>query len=435
MPVFDLSFLNPKNASGGSGAGYGILVDQLAIKEAELSGDGKLAPGDYDLLAGMARKLYNSPGLTAGQRSNINVKIAEYTSKGKSTGLKDNEDIGRITRDHEDDLAKGNMLFGNDPKTLVQTKVDSTKAKLDRLAESINQIDTSGGDASQHLGEYKTTLNDYQDLLHAQEDINKYNGQGKPDSPYVAYMVTNPQGEIVDVKIGKVGSNPGYVETNGIYGGLQIFGKINSKENGANVFNLGNTRFTAADLLLPDPSNPGAMRANRLIAEDQQSQGGHGFDTASSNNFKVIDPGQIRVQGAIPVGSWAKGGNGVLYQRLDSGKYKKYLNVDQEKLGIPDNQVLRVPKVFEQSINSNVDQTYDGAGVDSFVPQGMMGPLAPHQGYNPVGDKSAPAPAPAPSGSSKTPAPTSRAPQDARGLASRINDGVSKFVGGLFGKG
>lgn len=436
MPVFDISFLKPGSAKGGST--YNTLVDQLSIKEAELAGDGVLSPGDYDLLANLARKVYGSPGLTKDQRSNVLVKIADYKKGQSTTTVKNNSDVSRLNRDYQDDLAKNTMLFGNDPKTLLQTNADAAHAKIQKLAEAIDQIEQAGGDASEQLNEYSKTLNEFQDTLHAQEDVNKYKGEGKPDSPYVAYMTTNPQGEIVDVKVGKVGSNSGYVETNGIYGGLQIYGKINAKENGKNIFNLGNTKFSAADLLLPDASNPGAMKANRLIAEDQQSQGGKGFDTASNNLFKPIDPTQVRVQGAVPTGSWAKGIDGTLYERLDNGSYKKYVNVDQEKLGIPDNKVIRVPRSFEQSINQNATQTFDGSG-QTIMPQGFTGPLSPTEKYSPVGAPNqppAPAAAPAgPAGSPKTPQPTSRAPQSAPGLAERVNSSVSKFVGSLFGKG
>lgn len=432
MPVFDVSFLNP-NAPRGGGSNYNTLIDQLAIKESELASDGKLAPGDYDLLAGMARKIAGSPGLTKDQRSNVLVKIADYGKNKSTSTLKDSQDVQRLGRDYQDDLAKNTMLFGNDPKTLIQTNVDATHAKIQKLADSIDQIEGSGGDASEHLNEYNKTLNEYQDLLHAQNDVNNYKGEGKPDSPYVAYMTTNNSGEIVDVKIGKVGSNSGFTETNGVYGGLQVFGKINSKENGKNVFQIGNTRFSAADLLLPDASNPGAMKSNRLIAEDQQSQGGSGFDTASTNVFKPIDPTKVRVQGAIPTGSWAKGIDGTLYQRLETGRYKKYVNVDEKALGISDSNIIRVPRSLQGSINANTDTTFDGAGIKDFVPQGTMGPLAPGQGYSPV-DK-APTPPPQPTGSPKTPSPTSRAPQDSQGLASKITGGVQKFVGSLFGKG
>lgn len=434
MPVFDISFLNPKNASSG-GSTYNTLVDQLSIKEAELAGDGVLSPGDYDLLANLARKVYTSPGLTANQRSNVLVKIADY-NKGKSTtSLKDNQDLTRINGGHVDDLTKNVMLFGNDPKTLLQTNADATKSKLQELASAIDQIQTAGGDASQHINEYSKTLNDFQDLLHAQQDVNNYKGEGQPDSPYVAFMTTNPQGEITDVKVGRVGANSGYVETNGIYGGLQIYGKINSKENGKNVFNLGNTKFSAADLLLPDASNPGAMKANRLIAEDQQSRGGQGFDTASANTFKPIDPTTVRVQGAIPTGAWAKGSGGTLYQRLDNGQYKKYVNVDQNTLGVPDNLVMRVPKFMEQSINANVGSTFDGAG-QTIVPQGFMGPLGPKESYSPVGSSPATTPAPdtvpapaAPGGTPRTPQPQTRAPETAQPLAQRFMQGIKNFLG------
>jgi len=442
MAVFDVSFLNPKLKRSGGGSSYGTLVDQLSIKENQLSVDGKLSQGDYDSLLLDAQKLYNFAGLTTDQRSNIAVKISEY-QKGKSTSrLKDTSDIDRLNREVGDDFRKNSLLFASSPQTLLKANSDALQAKLERLTDSIDALEGAGSDATSHINEFNDTLNRYNDTLSALSDMETYQpGSGAPKSNYVAYLTTNARGELTNVEFDRPGKS-GFVETNGVYGGLQVYGKVNRKELGKNVFQLGDTVFSASDYAIPDPQNPGALRYNPLTATDTQKRIGSGTSFSQAGVYKEIDPKSVRSQGAIPAGGWAEGEKGALYRRGEDGRYTKYININRENLGISDNDILRVPRVLESSINQDVFQTIDGAAMPApkSYPADFIGPI-------PQGSTRASAAAPAAASkidyapdaarqtvaTSRTSAPTERTPQTSPGIASRTIGAAKSYLGQLFG--
>src|SRR5436309_649399 len=111
MPAFDFSNITKK-----AGTDFGFLVDQLDIKRNQLESDGKLSPGDYDLLTKQAQTIYAHPGLSPAQRSNVLVKISQYTQEKKVTAQKDSNDIKRLNNNLQDDHLKNAMLFGNNPQ-------------------------------------------------------------------------------------------------------------------------------------------------------------------------------------------------------------------------------------------------------------------------------------------------------------------------------
>lgn len=368
MASFDVSFLNPKLRKSKE-QDYGFLVDQLSIQEDTLSSDGKLAPGDYDLLIGQAQKLRSFPGLTNEQRSNIDVKISQYSSDKKKNIVKDKNDIARLKRDVENDNRQINMLFGNDPSTFLSAREQLLKVKLARLSDSINQAETAGDDTSAHLGEYNETLGEYQDIVSAMGAVQGYK-EGKPQSGYVAYLTTNDRGEVINMDVGRLGSKSGYAQTNGVFGGLQVYGKINKNEDGRNVFLLGNKRFSAADIPIPDPENPLSFKSAPLFSESQiESQGG--VTRGQKGSYDVIDPVSVRTQAAIPDGSYAEGSNGFLYQNVGNGQYKKIVGTTAKDLNIPETQIIKIPRNIEDSIIPRVTQTV--GGMSPFTPSVSAG--------------------------------------------------------------
>lgn len=440
MAVFDVSFLNPKAPRGG-GSGYNALVDSLAIQKNALEVDGKLSPGDYDLLIAKAQSIYSNPGLTANQRSNVSVTISDY-KKAKAVGkLNDANDIGALNRNVQDDTRKSAMLFANDPKTYLKAQGDILQAKLSRLSDTIDSMNAAGDDPSQHLNEFNDTLAQYNDVLQAESDVGGYVAGTAPKTDYAAYVTTNSKGEVVSFDVGKVGSKNGYLETNGVYGGLPLYGKMNRKENGKILFTLGNTNFSAADVVTPDPANPGAVRAPRLFSEDtQKTQGNSSFSTAQAGTYKQVDLAGVRPQGAVPVGGWAEGGDGVFYQRKPDGGYKKFVNTDLEKLGLKENDVIRIPKSFESGIVPFVNETSDASAAPAPVPPTPAAPA-------PVGTgPGLGTPAPTvqsvvdqqfklPGGRAKTPNPTERAPASTVGIAGKAIGAAKGFLSSIFGSG
>lgn len=432
MANFDVSFLNPKLRKSSS-SDYGFLVDQLDIKQSQLESDGKLSPGDYDLLAGMAEKIYSHPGLSPSQRSNIEVKIANYKQKKSTDSLKDANDISRINREIGDDMSKIGLRFANDPEKFLTAKAATLNAKIDSLSESINQLESAGDDTSNHINELNSTLSEYNDTLQALDDVKGSVGASAPKSDYAAYVTTNSKGEIVDLKIDRIGGQSGYNETNGLYGGLQVYGKVNRKDaSGNKIFQLGNQTFTASDVVIPNAD--GSMKPSVLISSDKQKSSKGGI-TISQSGYTPVDLTQVRPQSSIREGGWVEGEKGFLYQRQGDGSYRKYVNSDKTKLGITDNDILRVPRSFEQSIIKNVTETVDGSATpEAPVPMTMFsqpaGP-APVAGMTTTTE-------PTKSQGKSTPntggAPTERAPQSSQGIAQKAIGAAKGFLGRLFGQ-
>ncbi len=438
MPQFDVSFLN-KGLRKSSSQDYGFLVDQLDIKQSQLESDGKLSPGDYDVLNGMAQKIYGHPGLTEAQRSNIQVKMAGYTKNKTVSTRNDVNDIGKLNREVQDDQRKNVMTFSNDPSKFLETQASVLSVKSGQLSDAIDQIESAGGDATNHYNELNQTLQDYRDTLSALDDVKKYDGSGNTKSDYAAYAVTNSDGQIVDMKIGKIGSQSGYAETNGVYGGLKLYGKINTKDNGQNVFKIGNDTYRGSDFVSIDPAT-GAVRSSPLLSS--KTTGGKNFG-ATNNTGVNVDLAQVKPQQSIRDGGWIQGEKGFLYQRKPDGSYTKYVNADKTKLGITDGQILHVPRSFESGIIKDVTETVDSTatpalpvpttvGPGTTTPQANLATTTPAQTASVV----APAASSTPAGQPNTGgAPTARAAQDSGGIAGNIMNSVKGFFGNLFGSG
>ena len=431
MANFDVSFLNPKLRKSSS-SDYGFLVDQLDIKQSQLESDGKLSPGDYDLLKEMAAKIYSHPGLSPAQRSNIEVKIANYDQKKKVDTLNSTNDISRLGREIKDDLSKIGLRYANDPEKFLTAKSAALNAKIDSLSESINSLESAGDDTSNHMNELNATLSEYNDTLQALDDVKGSVGATAPKSDYAAYITTNSKGEITDLKIDRIGGVSGYNETNGLYGGLQVYGKVNRKDaSGNKVFQLGTQTFSASDVVIPNAD--GTMKPSTLISSDKQKNAKGGI-TISQSGYTPVDLTTVKPQSAIRDGGWVEGEKGFLYQKQQDGSYRKYVNSDKTKLGISDGDVLRVPRSFEQGIIKNVTETVDGSATpEAPVPMTMFSqpagptPAAPTevQNFQQSQAKSTP---------NTGGAPTERAPQSSQGIAQKAMGAAKGFLGKLFGQ-
>ena len=455
MPVFNVAFMGTKS-KGTGGGGYGILVDQLSILENELSKDGFLSPGDYDQLIGMAKSLMNSGALTSDQRSNISVKVSTYEKSKSVSGLDKSSDIEMMNRQEKDTDSSLVRNVGTDPINFMQGKVDSLENYINTLSNVITQKAQSGQDYSTYLNQYEQIVNEFnyrKDILgdlksKDPNDINKIIGSA-------AYVTTNRKGEIVDVDYGRYDGRAGYAEVDATINGIPVFGKINVKSDNSNYFFLGREIFSETDTQIPDPTNPGAFTTKKLKA-GVTSQYGNRSTSAGTINF---DPKSLVIQNYVPVGGWAKGIDGSFYKRDTNGKFIKYINGDQQKLGITDNDLITIPKVMETSLMGNsvetidasqlitppdqnpaqaMGQSYDPFGANSNPFSSMFGQNQPMNATNysspatptPPADQmmsSAPAQATA-----RTSAPTERAPQGAMGIAQRTMQSGVNFFQNLF---
>ncbi len=458
MAVFDVSFAN-KSIGGSGGDAYGTLVDQLTIMEDNLAADGKLSPGDYKLLTDQAQKVYTNPGLSKAQRSNIEVKIAGYKSNSSQVDVANASNVNELNSSAADDQRKASMLLGNSPIDFLKAQAQIQQAKVAQLADAINQMDTAGADSSTQLNAYNTALQDYQDTNAALAYVSSHKAGQAPTSDYGAYVTTNDQGEITDVKVGAVGSQSGYLETNGLYGGLKIYGKLNRTENGKNLFLLGNQKYSAPDIVVPGPD--GSMKASTLVNESMQ-QGKQGTFTSAVSGYSEMDSANTKTQQAIRPGGFAQSSKGFLYQANPDGSFTKYVNPSDEQkqsLGVTNNNVIKIPDSMESSLVPNVKQTVDMStqptmpvnpatmgtlnGTPSAVPAAVppaaptpFGPPAPgSQPTTPApGTSSNPSPAAAPTTSRAAGQPTPSSPPTAGNIISKTVQSAQGFLGSLFGK-
>lgn len=439
MAIFNLSFLAPGGAKKGKST-YGLLSDQLSMLENQLEVDGKLSPGDYDLLVTTASKLRNSPGLTPDNRSAFDVKISSYQKNKSVNIIKDYTDITRINNELKNDDRKTNMMISNDPQKFLAAKAMQLQSKLYILKQSIDQMESSGADASVHNNEYASTLSEYQDILQAQSDSESYQGGSKPTSNFAAFITTNGKGEITNVEIGRAENRTGYSETNGVYGGLQIYGKARKDiTTGEKVFQIGNEKFSAPDIMMPDPNNPMSMRGQILQSSDTKTPAG-GIETGKPGVYKDLDFSQIKIQSTVPNGGWAQGEKGNFYQKLDDGSgYRKFINTKREDLvGVGDFDILPVPKEFESIINGGVTETVDRASntipfnhstTTPVTEEMKKGPSVPTPGVpqKTLQDIKAPT-------VFKPLNPTYRAPQSALGIGGKTQGEAKGFFSKLFGQ-
>lgn len=431
MAVFDASFVNPKTRK--SSTDYGFLVDGLSIYESQLASDGNLSPGDYELLNSKARELYTHPGLTPEQRSNVAVKMANYKEAKAVTSLKRGNDIGELNNNVKDEMATIGLQFANDPAKFLQAKSALLSVKIDRLSRSIDQLEGSGADASAHYNELNAAMNEYSENEQALNDVKSYDGSGNTKSDFAAYIVTNSKGEITDLKIDHQGGQSGYLQTNGVYGGLPVYGKLNRSVNGQSTFKLGNQTFTQSQEIVTGPD--GVTQQKLLVA------GGAGSSGIRVNGGNVnIDTTKVKTQSYVPDGGWLEGSNGFLYQKKEDGSgYKKYVNTDQAKLGLAPGDVIKMPKSFEQNILSDVTETIDGSIPPPTSPQLAPGIFETNNGL-PTGKLGIESGAAATTPATATPAgapaqqPTVRTPAAATGYAAAPTTQAKGFFANLFGR-
>ncbi len=432
MATFNVSFAQKKAARSAS-QDYGILVDQLDILESRLSSDGKLSPGDYQLLNEKAMQLYAHPGLSPANRSNIEVKIAGYKASASKTVLKDTQDVGRMDRDVQNDTNKLAIAYGNDPQTFLSGKISLLEAKMFKLQENADDQERAGDDSTQTQIELQKTRDEWIDSQSALEAAKVYQPGAAPQSDFVAYVETNSKGEIRNIDIVRSSSTKqGYLPTTGVLGGFQVYGKVNSKvssQEGKNVFKLGNTVFSASNRLIP--SNDGSFKQETLTTQDQQVPVGTRGRTKAVGEFVDLNPVEVKTQKFTRPGEWIQSGSD-FYKDLGGGQYERFVGTTKEKLGLNDEDVLsNLPNEMLSKVKQSTVKTNDMApsvALPSMSPNASI----PTASTTPTSTSTPISSAPV-SVKSDMAAPTYRAPGSAQGIASKAFGAAKSFLGRLFG--
>jgi hypothetical protein len=376
MPVFSLGFSKKSGGSPNS-----LLLDQLQIMENGLSKDGFLSPGDYDVLINKAKELSTSPGITETQRNDYIVRISTYDKNKALINLNKEDDIAWLNNQTKSDDYLINMQLGNDPVGYLQARGDNLAGKARLLNEAIQRRQINGAPTAEHLNEYYSTISELKDIEDAATALQNNSDPATPIPGFAAYVKTNNRGEIVDVQYGRQKpSASGYVETNGVINGFQVYGMPNGKFNGENYFRLGNTKFSGADYVIPDPATGGFK--NTILLDDSARKGNSTY-TQGISQYKALTAADLTVQKYIPNSYYAQGPSGTIYHRDDNGIYHKYVNATKEKLGIQDNQIMNIPAQLESGLANQITDTIDFANQikpdeeNKSMPIGGTNPLSP----------------------------------------------------------
>ena len=172
--------------------------------------------------------------------------------------------------------------------------------------------------------------------------------------------------------------------------GLSVYGKVNDKRDGKNLFFLGGSIFSAADRLEADPENPGQFKPTKLVADVKQM----GPFKIGEAGYVNMDTKSLRVQSYLPRDSWAKGMSGSIYKRRQDGGYTKYINLqsraDYGDIPNPEDMMKIHPNVENSIMRSGVDETVDFT--EMMEPEEEM-PMAPMETIGqevPLGQKAGP---------------------------------------------
>lgn len=441
MPAYKVpSTFNREARAAGGVQNYGYLIDQLAIKENLLSQDGKLSPGDYDVLMRDAQKLMTNPMLSAGERSNVQVKISGYQEKKKTDKLKDNQDLKKIDSEISNDMKKASLSFGNDPAIYLKAKAANLEGKIFRLRENIDQIQRAGGDASQQEMALLQTNDEWIDTTDAMTAAESWKPGQPPLQGFVANVSTNNRGEIRDISISRTPESK-HLMTNAVLGGFQVAGMPNAQigtQEGKNVFKLGNKTFSASTNLRPGPD--GTMKQDTLIDESQQQAVGTRGRTRATSEYTEVLSTDVKTQRYTTPGDWIQG-EGAFYKQLDDGTYEKYINATKEDLQIDESSLMKnLPRELLDGVIKKTIRTNDAAMMRPQAPASSTPGFTPPAGGIPGPTTMPPttipgptAPTSTPAGQSRTPAPTSRAPSSAAGVAGGAMSKAKSFLGSLFG--
>lgn len=430
MPVFDFSNIGMKAKAGKD---YGFLVDQLDIKRNQLESDGKLSPGDYDLLIKQAQEIYSHPRLSSAQRSNVLVKISQYEQEKKTNRLDEAKDLSRMNREIENENKKILLSYGNDPQTFLRGKIGVLEAKMFRLQETVYNLEQAGSDSSQQSMELLKTRDEWLDIKSALQFSQNYSEGQSPSSDFTLNIETNSRGEIRNMEISRGGPKSGFLSTNGVLGGFSIAGKVNAvvgTQKDKNIFRLGDKTFSASTILRPGAD--GTLKEDTLIDESQQQLVGRRGTTKATSEYSYLDPINVKTQKYSRPGEWIQSGDS-FYKQLENGSYERYIGATKEQLQINDDELMsNLPNELINGIIRKTVKTNDWS--KNFNPP-VSSSISPDISSTSAVPPKSQSLTPVSTGTSRTPSPITRAPIDIKGIAQKTLSAGKGILNYLFGGG
>jgi hypothetical protein len=416
---------------------YGYLVDALSVMENQLSSDGKLSPADLKILKQKATQIYSAPGLSPSQRSNVLVKISGYDKQSALFNVEKSKDLTSINNNVKNDLSTAVMAAGNSPLAFMTLKQQILENKINQLSSVIDQEQSSGveGDVSGYMNELSSTNSEYQDTLQAINDIKTYAQapSGKPSSDFVAYATTNSKGEIIDLNIEREGNKTGFYETNGMYGGLKLYGKANRKDGDNVVFRIGGDEFKGTSAGSFITTDQGTFQNLPKLVSTKTTQGKQFGIIKPGDTYVDVAPNTVKVQQYIPDGGWAKGVTGNLYQRNGDSYTQHAPTENLDQLGAKD--FINIPQDWENNVRSSVtENTTNIPDINAPISSASTSPTTLPSTAPVSTSTQSQKTAPVSVGMSRISAPTVRAPQSASGQAVNLLGQAKGFFSNLFAK-
>ncbi len=354
MPVLKTKFLRsgfeqPKTANNSLSTT--VADSQLAILEDKFRKDGFISIADYQKLAEKGRELSNLfNGNTKEGRNSIaslEAKISGYEDKINTIKLQDTE-VDRVRTSATDDIDVIKMDNAGKPKTFFTEATTRLKESEEQISKLYEAAETSGNikASNDYLALFKETESKRMQF----ESLSKSLGSDK--KTVGAFVTTDAQGIPVDVEYRALTSdNIGkYVETNANIDKVPVWLLPNQRSGGVRSASIGGHVFSDSEDGPVDIQSilVGGQRAKRLVSGTE--------DIALKEQDLTIRP-------YIPDETWARGKGG-LYKNLGNNKYAKYSDTTFEELGLRENDVQPVNRIWENRINENVIQTGDPSLVD-----------------------------------------------------------------------
>ena len=433
MPVFNVAKLNPKFRKKSVSEDYGFLINRLEIKKNNLGVDDVLSEGDYDECLNDVYKAMSNPNLTDKNRSDLTVMISKLNKDKSVISLRKSSDMGRLKREFDDDMRTNVKYYGNNPKKFLENKEQLLFNQIIQLNEVIDQTFASEGDVSIYRGKLDETKLQWENANKALDILETHIPGEAPKSGMIASIKTNDDGQLVDIDISR-GGKTGYLSTNAVWGGFRVEGKLNMKDGDENVFLLGDDRYQAPDVIIPNLLT-GEMKRSTLNYVDPANPDIR-FSEGKMHDVKIFDDAGdslISTQGNISADGWGIGSSGNIYHKHADETNTKYTGSaaikKMEELEAMNTRLLPLNRIDERSISSFSTDTISEIDIgmpETAVSEGqqMIGPQLPPTAQTPISEP------PVDAGVTSQPvSPTIRASQTTQGVAEQTQKSATGFLG------
>jgi len=341
MAIFSAGSLN---RSGGSGDNSAIYNMQLQQMETLLSKDHVLSPADNQKLAAMARG-FAAKMSKASQAAPFLSKAAVYENSianSKDTYVPD------IKKELDDQSLVNGMQLTNSPRAYVEATIQTLTALRNQVGEYLTDARNVGSINEQT---YSDEYNNILDELDKWETTVDDKGELVPGTLW-AYATTDANGDIKNFEYAPKIATPKHIK-NSTKTDLMIDGKIPvSVVPISEMSGMVKTKFLGRELASTGQATFSVDPTTNTLISTQAP--------LMSKGDKNIKSGDINVKRYIGNGEFALGTDKkTIYGRKD-GKYQKYVNFSPKQLGVNSDNMLQLPKSWEDNIGSLVREEIDG---------------------------------------------------------------------------